>query len=188
MMNPIVGALSTTTSGMRNGSPMWATAPGSRNQLRMPPNPSYLRVLASRADSPEPVVSTGVPSVAQLREIWENAAAMPAQTTRPLQLLTAQEAARRLITNEQNLTIEHNRLSAAGLRYADDEYPVPVNPDNRRDIISDDESSESSTRFYNDTITQEGDQSSDVVTDSAAEINLDADFYKQEWSSRCSGC
>ena len=105
---------------------------------------------------------------------------MPANATRPVQLLTAQEAARRLVDNERNLAIEYNRLSAAGLRYVDDVYPIPVNSEERREIASDDESSESSTRFYNETVTQEGDQSSDVVTDSTAEINLDAEFYRQE--------
>ena len=103
-----------------NGSPMWATAPGSRIQLRMPPVPSYLRVLASRADSPEPVTSSGTPSVAQLRELWENSAAAPAQTTRPEQPLAAQVAARRLLANPRSLTVEYNRLAAAGIRYADD--------------------------------------------------------------------
>ena len=164
-----------------NGSPMWATAPGSRIQLRMPPVPSYLRVLASRADSPEPVTSSGIPSVAQLRELGENSVAAPAQTVRPEQPLAAQVAARRLLANQRNLTVEYNRLAAAGVRYADDVYPAPDTFDPHRDDVSDNDSSESSTRFYDEgTITQEGDHSSDVVTDSTVEVNLDAEFYKQE--------
>ena len=52
-----------------NGNPMWATDPTSGIQLRMPPVPDRDRVLASLADSPEEMPD--VPSVAQLRALWE---------------------------------------------------------------------------------------------------------------------
>ena len=52
-----------------NGSPMWATDPTSPIQLRMPPIPDRNRMFASLADSPG--VMTDVPSVAQLRALWE---------------------------------------------------------------------------------------------------------------------
>ena len=53
-----------------NGNPMWATDPTSPIQLRMPPVPDPNRVFASLADSPEEMPD--VPSVAQLRALWEN--------------------------------------------------------------------------------------------------------------------
>ena len=53
-----------------NGNPMWATDPTSPIQLRMPPVPDPNRVFASLADSPEEM--SDVPSVAQLRALWEN--------------------------------------------------------------------------------------------------------------------
>ena len=49
---------------------MWATDPTSPIQLRMPPVPDPYRVFASLADSPEEMPD--VPSVAQLRALWEN--------------------------------------------------------------------------------------------------------------------
>ena len=55
-----------------NGNPMRATDPISLIQLRMPPIPDPNRVFASLADSPEEM--TDVPSVAQLRALWETQA------------------------------------------------------------------------------------------------------------------
>ena len=55
-----------------NGNPMWAIDPASPIQLRMPPIPDPNRVFASLADSPEEM--TDVPSVAQLRALWETQA------------------------------------------------------------------------------------------------------------------
>ena len=58
-----------------NGNPMWATDPSSPIQLRLPPFPDPYRVIASLADSPEEtpdVAPSDVPSVPQLRALWEN--------------------------------------------------------------------------------------------------------------------
>lgn len=47
-------------------------------------------------------------------------------------------------------------------------------------VDSDPGTSESATRYYaNEILTHDGDQSSSSVTESTAEINPDADFYKQ---------
>lgn len=54
---------------------MWATDPSSPIQLRLPPFPDPYRVIASLADSPEEtpdVAPSDVPSVPQLRALWEN--------------------------------------------------------------------------------------------------------------------
>ena len=63
-------AIPTRLETWPNGSPMWATAPGNRIQLRMLPILDRNRAFASHAGSPGEMPDA--PSVAQLRVLWEN--------------------------------------------------------------------------------------------------------------------
>ena len=167
-----------------NGNPMWATDPTSPIQLRMPPVPDPNRVFASFADSPEEMPD--VPSVAQLRALWEN---QLAATTSPSE-------------SEGNAAHYNQHLFSSSVRsgnqddrpvdvthYVDDVAPFPRARTRPPFAGSSEEESGSeprslsgsSTQHYaDDVLTHDDDRSSSHVTESTVEANLDAEFYEQE--------
>ena len=152
---------------------MWAAAPGSRIQLRMPLIPGKNRVFASHADSPEEMPD--VPPVAQLRALWENQ--FPGIELSENNVLFSPTAMRDMYGTRP----EHM------MRYVDDDPPLrderpPFVDSNDDESNGDPGTSESPTQYYADeTLTHvDDDRSSSHATDPASEINLDADFYRQE--------
>ena len=167
-----------------NGNPMWATDPSSPIQLRMPPVPDPYRVLASLADSPEEVPD--VPSVAQLRALWEN---QFAATTSPFE-----SVGNRVYYNQHSFSSKvrsgnQDERSADVTHYVDDVAPFPRARTRPPFVDNSEEESDgeprslsgSSTQHYaDDVLTHDDDRSSSHVTESTVEANLDAEFYKQE--------
>ena len=167
-----------------NGNPMWATDPTSPIQLRMPPVPDPNRVFASLADSPEEMPD--VPSVAQLRALWET---QVAATTSP------SESEGSTVYYNQHLFSSSVRSGNQGARpvnvthYVGDVAPFPRARTRPPFVDSSEEESDSepaspsgsSTQHYaDDVLTHDDDRSSSHVTESTVEANLDAEFYKQE--------
>ena len=167
-----------------NGNPMWATDPTSPIQFRMLPVPDPNRVFASLADSPEEMPD--VPSVAQLRALWEN---QVAATTSP--------------SESEGSTVYYNQhLFSSSVRsgnqddrlvdvthYVDDVAPFPRARTRPPFVDSSEEESDgeprslsgSSTQYYaDDVLTHDDGRSSSHVTESTVEANVDAEFYKQE--------
>ena len=163
-----------------NGNPMWAADPTSPIQLRMPPVPDRNRVFASLADSLEEMPD--VPSVAQLRAFWEKQ--FPG--TAP---------------SENNTKYYNQHLFSPSVRqgdyvarpvnvthYVDDVAPFPLArtrppfvDSSGEESDSDPGSSESSTQYCADEVLTHDDyRSSSHVTESTAEANLVAEFFKQE--------
>ena len=135
---------------------MWATAPGGGIQLSMLPIPDRNRVFACNAGSLEEMPD--VPSVAQLRALWENQ--FPG---------IGRVNVMRYVDDDPPLLNEH---------------PIFVGSFGSREneSYSDPGTSESPTQYYADEILThaDDDRSSSHVADTTVETNLEADYYRQE--------